>query len=132
MNARTDDGLETTRLRIVNWARWARSRGGGKGACGSAEGRYRPEQLRAGEEESRRTPPTPIDNRDALYVLQKISPCNGFPARLYLALTAEYVFHLEPRSFQGYLRRHGCGGVPTQDLAALVADAVLAADRVLR
>lgn len=123
---------DLTTDRLVNWARWARDRGGRSAHCYSAEGRYRPEKLRGDTEEERRTPLAPIDVRDAMHVYRAIMVQNGFPKRMYLVLTAEFVLRLEVRQFQGYLRRHGHGGVSSRDLEQLVVDAVHAAGNAIR
>jgi hypothetical protein len=98
--------MDKTHARLVNWARWARSGRGGAQSCYSAEGRYRPEGLTEEVAEERRSA-IPIDIRDALAVWEAIRPDNGFPRRLYLALSAEYIFRLERWRFRGYMRRHG-------------------------
>ena len=122
-----------TRDRMVNWGRWARSGKAPAARCYSIEGRYRPERLTIDEEEDRRTVrPLPIDTRDALLVFRAVNPAiSGFPVRLHLALAAEFVFRLPPRNWQGYMRRHGYGGIPTQEIDALVVSALHAARNVL-
>jgi hypothetical protein len=122
-----------TRDRLVNWGRWARSGKAPAAHCYSIEGRYRPERLTHDEEEDRRAVRAlPIDTRDALLVMRAVNPAiSGFPVRLHLALSAEFIFRLPPREFQGYLRRHGHGGVSTQDLEPLVLTALHAARNVL-
>ena len=120
---------ESTRDRLVNYGRWARAGKAPAARCYSIEGRYRPERLTHDEEEDRRAVrPLPIDTRDALLVFRAINPALGrFPVRLHLALAAEFIFRLPPRNWQGYMRRHGHGGIATQDIEGLVALALHAA-----
>lgn len=121
-----------TRSRLVNWARWSRSGRGGPATCMSLEGRYvRPSLLDREDEGAREPKAAPIDTRDALLVYRAINPVNGFPRKWHLALAAEFILRLEQRQFQGYLRRHGCGGTSGRDLAQLVADAVVGAGNAI-
>jgi hypothetical protein len=92
--------------RIINFARWARTPRGAVATCYSAEGRYRPERLREGEEAERRTAPHPVDVRDALAVWRAINPTRGFPVRWYLAISARFILGLHGWQFAGYMRRH--------------------------
>lgn len=123
---------QTTRDRLINWARWSRSGRGGPATCMSLEGRYvRPSLIDREDEGAREPKAAPIDTRDALLVYRAVNPVNGFPKKWSLALTAEFILRLEQRQFQGYLRRHGCGGTSGRDLAQLVADAVLGAGNAI-
>lgn len=99
--------LESTRDRLVNWARWSRSSPHRLHTCCSIEGRYRPERLTEADEVERRTALDPIDVRDALAVFRAINPANGFPVRFTLTLSAEFIFRLSPGQFRAYMRRHG-------------------------
>jgi hypothetical protein len=116
----------STHLRLVNWARWSRS---GKAAARtkSIEGRYRPELLREGEEEDRRSASVPIDVRDALLVQRALCPTRGFPVKLRLLLSAEYIYRMDVPKLQGYMRRHGHGGINARDLNDLLSSAILSA-----
>ena len=116
----------STHLRLVNWARWSRS-GKSSARTKSIEGRYRPELLREGEEEERRSASMPIDVRDALLVQRAICPTRGFPVKLRLVLSAEYIYRMNVPTMQGYLRRHGHGGINAQDIDALLSSAVMSA-----
>ena len=124
-------GDKTTADRLVNWARWSRS---GKAAARtkSIEGRYRPEMLREGEEEERRSASMPIDVRDALLVQRSICPTRGFPVKLRLLLSAEYIYRMDVQQMQGYMRRHGHGGINSRAIDALMADAVTSASNAIR
>ncbi|MEN9807217.1 MAG: hypothetical protein RL756_1737 [Pseudomonadota bacterium] len=106
MLARTER-IESTRDRLVNWARWSRTSRNRLHTCCSIEGRYRPERLTEQEEADRRTADDPIDVRDALAVFRAVNPANGFPVRFTLALSAEFIFRLRPDQFRAYMRRHG-------------------------
>lgn len=122
---------KTTHDRLVNWARWSRS-GKSSERTKSIEGRYRPELLREGEEEERRSASMPIDVRDALLVQRALCPTRGFPVKLRLVLSAEYILRLDVPRMQGYLRRHGHGAT-ARDLDGLLRDAMAsAANRVRR
>ena len=117
--------------RLVNWARWSRS-GRSAATTRSIEGRYRPELLREGEEADRRAVATPIDIRDALLVQRALCPTRGFPVRLRLVLSAEFILRLDVPRMQGYLRRHGFGGTNARDIDALTRDAICAAANSVR
>lgn len=122
---------QSTHDRLVNWARWSRS-GRSAAAARSIEGRYRPELLREGEEQDRRTATVPIDIRDALAVQRALCPTRGFPVKLRLVLSAEYILRLDIQRMQGYLRRHGHGGTNARDIDALTRAAVASAANRLR
>jgi hypothetical protein len=117
--------------RLVNWARWSRS---GKSAARakSMEGRYRPEMLRDGEEEDRRSVSVPVDLRDASAVQRALCPTRGLPVKLRLLLSAEFIYRLDMPRLQGYMRRHGHGGINARDVDGLVIDAVTAAANAIR
>ena len=117
--------------RLVNWARWSRS-GSSASRTKSAEGRYRPEHLRDGEEEDRRSASVPIDVRDALAVQRALCPTRGFPVKLRLLLSAEFIYRLDVQQMQGYMRRHGHGGISARDVDSLVSGAVCAAANAIR
>lgn len=121
----------STHLRLVNWARWSRS---GKAAARtkSIEGRYRPEILREGEEDERRSASMPIDVRDALLVQRAICPTRGFPVKLRLLLSAEYIYRMDVPKLQGYMRRHGHGGINSRDLDGLLSSAIMSAANSIR
>jgi hypothetical protein len=121
----------STHLRLVNWARWSRS---GKAAARtkSIEGRYRPELLREGEEEERRSASMPIDVRDALLVQRALCPTRGFPVKLRLLLSAEYIYRMDVPNLQGYMRRHGHGGINSRDINALLSTAILSAGNSIK
>lgn len=125
------DRGDPTVLRLANWARWARDRHGRREHAGSAEGRYRPEQLRGDEEEDRRAPGPSVDVLDALEVFARINPTGGFPTRSYLALSAAFVFRCRGESFRAFLRRRGIG-VRGREIESIVAEAVDDARRVLK
>jgi len=117
--------------RLVNWARWSRS-GSSASRTKSAEGRYRPEHLRDGEEEDRRSASVPIDVRDALAVQRALCPTRGFPVKLRLLLSAEFIYRMDVPKLQGYMRRHGHGGINSRAIDALMADAICAAQNAIR
>lgn len=117
--------IETTHLRLINWARWSRDRPAIV-RCFSLEGRYRPELLRGDEEEERRHASIPVDVRDALRVYRAINTAHGFPAQQAFTLAAEYVFRFEPQMFAGYMRRHGFP-IRQRELPAIVQGARIAA-----
>jgi len=120
----------STHPRLVNWARWSRS---GKAAARtkSIEGRYRPELLREGEEEDRRSASVPIDVRDALLVQRALCPTRGFPVKLRLLLSAEYIYRMDVPHLQGYMRRHG-HAVNARDLNDLLSSAILSAGNSIK
>ena len=122
---------KTTADRLINWARWSRS---GKSAARtkSMEGRYRPELLRECEEAERRSVSVPVDLRDALAVQRALCPTRGFPVKLRLLLSAEYIYRLDVQQIQGYMRRHGHGGINARDVDGLVSNAVTAAANAIR
>ena len=122
---------KTTADRLINWARWSRS---GKAAARtkSMEGRYRPELLRECEEAERRSVSVPIDIRDALAVQRALCPTRGFPVKVRLLLSAEFIYRLDMPRLQGYMRRHGHGGINARDIDGLVTDAVTAAANAIR
>lgn len=122
---------KSTHDRLVNWARWSRS-GRSAAAARSIEGRYRPELLREGEEEERRSASVPIDIRDALLVQRALCPTRGFPVKLRLVLSAEYILRLDIPRMQGYLRRHGHGGTNARDIDLLTQAAVTSAANSIR
>ena len=117
--------------RLVNWARWSRS-GKSSARTQSMEGRSRPEMLRDGEEEDRRSVSVPLDVRDALLVQRALCPTRGFPVKLRLLLSAEFIYRMDVPRLQGYLRRHGHGGINARDVDSLMADAVCAASNAMR
>lgn len=124
--------LNETCNALVNFARWARSGRGGAATCYSAEGRYRPELLRGDTLDDRRNPLPPIDVRDALLVFRAIGPAHGFPAKWYLAISAEFIWRLEGWQFVGYMRRHGYPiSRRHEDIERLVGEAVAAAGNAI-
>jgi hypothetical protein len=122
---------QSTHDRLVNWARWSRS-GRAPAVTRSIEGKYRPELLREGELEDRRSVSVPINVRDALLVQRALCPTRGFPVKLRLVLSAEYILRLDVPRMQGYLRRHGHGGTNARDIDALTQQAVAAASNNIR
>lgn len=127
----SEDQDQSTHDRLVNWARWSRS-GRSAAITRSIEGKYRPELLREGELEDRRAVSIPIDVRDALLVQRALCPTRGFPVKLRLVLSAEYIYRLDVQRMQGYLRRHGHGGTNARDIDALTRSAVASAANRLR
>ena len=122
---------KTTADRLINWARWSRA-GKSSGRTKSMEGRYRPELLRECEEAERRSASMPIDIRDALAVQRALCPTRGFPVKLRLLLSAEYIYRMDVPKTQGYMRRHGHGGITSRDIDRLTADAICAAQNAIR
>jgi hypothetical protein len=122
---------KTTADRLINWARWSRS-GKSSARTKSMEGRYRPELLRECEEAERRSVSVPVDLRDALAVQRALCPTRGFPVKLRLLLSAEFIYRLDMPRLQGYMRRHGHGGINARDVDSLVSDAVCAASNAMR
>ena len=122
---------KATHLRLVNWARWSRS-GSSASRTKSMEGRYRPEHLRDGEEEDRRSASVPIDVRYALAVQRALCPTRGFPVKLRLLLSAEFIYRMDVQQMQGYMRRHGHGGINARAVDSLMSDAVCAAANAMR
>ena len=117
--------------RLVNWARWSRS-GKSSARTQSMEGRYRPEMLRDGEEEDRRSVSVPLDVRDALLVQRALCPTRGFPVKLRLLLSAEHIYRMDVPKMQGYMRRHGYAGINARDIDRLMADAMTSAQNAIR
>jgi hypothetical protein len=74
----------------------------------------------------------PIDVRDALLVQRALCPTRGFPVKLRLLLSAEYIYRLDMPKLQGYMRRHGHGGINARAVDSLVSDAVCAAANAIR
>jgi hypothetical protein len=124
-------GDKTIHNRLVNWARWSRS-GKSSARTQSMEGRYRPEMLRDGEEAERRSASVPIDVRDALAVQRALCPTRGFPVKMRLLLSAEYIYRMDVPKLQGYMRRHGHGGINARDIDGLVTDALTSASNAIR
>jgi hypothetical protein len=122
---------KTIHPRLVNWARWSRS-GKSSARTKSMEGRYRPEMLREGEEEERRSASVPIDVRDALLVQRALCPTRGFPVKLRLLLSAEYIYRFDMPKLQGYMRRHGHGGINARDIDGLMIGAMTSAASAIR
>lgn len=112
--------------RLENWGRWARSGGRGGSPLGSAEGRYRPERVTEGEEQTRRTPSVSIDESEASAVDRAIAPANGFPAHWTRMLLAAYVWQAN--------RPVVCraGGINPRELTFELQRAMHAADNRLR
>jgi hypothetical protein len=121
---------KTTADRLINWARWSRA-GKSSARTKSMEGRYRPEMLREGEEEERRSASVPIDVRDALLVQRALCPTRGFPVKLRLLLSAEYIYRMDVPHLQGYMRRHG-HAVNARDINDLLSSAMAAAASAVR
>ena len=96
------------------------------------EGRYRPEMLRDGEEEERRSMSVPLDVRDALLVQRALCPTRGFPVKMRLLLSAEYIYRMDVPKLQGYMRRHGHGGINARDIDSLIVGAVTSAQNAIR
>jgi hypothetical protein len=126
-----EERIESTRDRLINWARWSRTSANRLHTCCSIEGRYRPERLTEQEEFDRRTADDPIDVRDALAVFRAVNPANGFPVRFSLALSAEFIFRMRPDAFRGYMRRHG-EPVREREYDELVRIAIHAAANALK
>lgn len=123
--------LDTTRERLINWGRWSRVSSNRLHRCCSIEGSYRPERLHADEEEDRRATRTMVDVRDALAVFRATNPIHGFPVRLTLTLSAEFIFRMRHEQFRAYMRRHN-EIVRERDYDDLVVQAIHAAANALR